>query len=130
MNSQRRFAKLLLWTHLLVCLVWLYLFNPASEPSGWMVHVAVWSILAIQFTWGFTVGLIVGPNRRRRSYLWWSLLTVFLPLYFISPLFVALTFAFGLPLALVYLAIFVMILACETWGGVMLGAKMHNSSSE
>ena len=56
----RRWSKPLLSLHLFVCLVWLYLFQSTKEPPFWMWQVWIMSILAIQFTWGFTVGLIVG----------------------------------------------------------------------
>jgi hypothetical protein len=36
----------------------------------------------------------------------------------------------GLPLVLVYLALFVAILACKTFGGVLLGAKMHGGDPD
>ncbi len=125
-NKLRRWSKLLLWMHLFVCLVWLALFHSRQEPAEWMIHVFLWSILGIQFTWGFTVGLIVGPSRKRRSLLWWSLLTVFMPLWFFS-LIVRVMFQIGGPLvALIYLAVFVILLACETFGGVLLGARIHS----
>ena len=130
MKKARPWIKLLLWMHLFVCLVWLCLFQMERNPPGWMLHVFVWSILAIQFTWGFTVGLMVGPSRRRRWMLWSSLLTLFMPLYFVSFLFRILVYAVGLPLALLYLAIFVMILASETFCGVLLGAKLHGGNGD
>jgi hypothetical protein len=131
MKHPRRWAKTLLWLHLFVCLVWFYfLHSQPPTPPVWAIYVLNWSILAIQFTWGFTVGLIVGPSRKRRPLLWWSLLTLSMPLYFFSYLFLFLTLFLGLPIALVYLAIFVMILACETFGGVLLGAGMHTNNGD
>lgn len=124
-NKPRRWARTLLWMHLFVCVVWLYLFRAHREPPEWMGHVVIWSILGIQFTWGFTIGLLVGPARKRRGLLWWSLLTLFMPLYLVGPLcfFIALH---NMALACIYFSIFVMILTCETYCGVMLGAKAHS----
>src|SRR5262249_46513801 len=119
-----------LWLHLFVCCVWLYLFRTTSEPPEWTLHVFIWSILGIQFTWGFTVGLLVGPSRKRRQKLWWSLLTVFMPLWVIGQLLRGLLEILGPLLTAVYLAIFVIILASETYGGVLLGAKLHSNSEE
>jgi hypothetical protein len=130
MKRVHRWSRVLLWLHLFICVVWLYLFRATHQPPGWMLHVWIWSVLAIQFTWGFTVGLIVGPNRRRRRMLWWSLLTVFMPLYFVSFIFRFILWRMGLIPALIYLAIFVMILACETYGGVLLGAKVHGRNRD
>lgn len=130
MKNARLWAKPLLWVHLFVCVVWLYLFRATSEPPGWTVHVFMWSILGIQFTWGLTIGLIVGPSRKRRSLLWASLLTVFMPLWFFSQI-VRVIFIIGGPiLALVYLALFITILTCETYCGVLLGAKLHSESQD
>lgn len=122
-------GRWLLWLHLFVCCVWLFLFRAQQQPPGWMIHVFLWSILAVQFTWGYTVGLIVGPSRNRRSQLWWSLLTIFMPLYLIGPLCTIIAFH-NVFLALGYFLIFVMILACETYCGIMLGAKHHSCSDD
>ena len=128
-RDPRRRARLLLWAHLFVCTVWLYLFRAQHQPPDWMFHVLIWSILGVQFTWGYTVGLLVGPSRRRRPLLWWSLLTLFMPLYVIGPLcfFIAIHNLF---LACGYFALFIMILACETYCGVLQGAKAHAADSD
>src|SRR5262245_35789893 len=110
MKNPRRWGKPLLWLHLFVCCVWLYLFRTTARPPDWTLHVLVWSILGIQFTWGFTVGLIVGPSRKRRQSLWWSLLTVFMPLWFVGQMLRGLLEILGPILTLIYFAIFVMII--------------------
>ena len=129
MPSTRYWAKLLLWAHLLLCFVWLTLFCTQEMPPGWMWQLMFWSILCVQFTWGFTVGLLVGPRRKRRPLLWWSLLTVFYPLYFFSWIVRIILLGAGPFWALFWLATFVVILACETFGGVLLGAKIHSPFS-
>jgi hypothetical protein len=126
MKQIRLWGKALLWLHLFVCCVWLVFFrslfygkpDPEDLPF-WVFHIVAWSIMGVQFTWGLTIGLLVGPSRQRRDMLWWSLLTIFFPLKF----FVFLRF---LPIGIVYLAFAVIILACETYGGVLLGAKLHS----
>ncbi len=125
MKKPLRWAKTLLWLHLLVCVVWLSLFRGQSEPKEWMLHVFLWSILGVQFTWGFTIGLIVGPKKGNRKRLWWSLLTVFMPLFLIGHLCFAIAMH-SLFLAAAYGAVFTMILACETYCGILLGAKLHS----
>lgn len=130
MKNPRRWGKPLLWLHLFVCCVWWFLLHATKEPPEWMIHIHIWSVLAIQFTWGFTVGLIVGPSRKNRQSLWWSLLTLFMPLWYLSFISLALLAMLGPVLAAIYVAIFVMILASETYAGVLLGAKMHSQSEE
>ena len=125
MKNARGLGKILLFVHLFVCMVWLAIFHWDGNSNDWMIHVFVWSIMGVQFTWGLTVGLLVGPSRQNRSKLWWSLLLVFMPLFPVGNLVFFMALA-GYPiLALVYLGFFVMILACETYCGVLLGAKMH-----
>ena len=126
MNNARCLAKPLLWFHLFVCLVWLCIFRSEEGSPGWMGHVIVWSILGIQFTWGLTVGLLVGPSRSRRHLLWWSLLTIFLPLWPLSIIALFMSVYSGIFVAMLYLSTFVMILACETFCGVLLGVKLHS----
>ena len=130
MGSAYWLGKKLLWLHLFVCCVWLYLFTAHGEPQDWMGHVIVFSILGIQFTWGFTVGLIVGPSRKRRSLLWASLFLIFMPLWVIGHLLRLFLIFLGPLMALFYLALFTIILASETYCGVLLGAKIHSESED
>ena len=129
MKNPRLWQKPLLLLHLFICLVWLYALRVPTEEN-WIVHVLVLSILAVQFTWGFTVGLIVGPGRKRRPLLWWSLLTVFMPLWIYGALIKILFWTSGPLIALLYLAAIVAIVASETYCGVLLGAKMHSEAEE
>ncbi len=126
MKNAKGLVKPLLWFHLFICVIWLYVFH-SYEPRMVPVMLFLWSIVVIQFTWGFTVGLAVGPTRKNRSKLWWSLLTIFMPLFFFSaPIFAF--FAFNLFAGLLYLSAIVIILASETYAGVLLGAKMHSDA--
>ena|SRR5579859_1073699 len=129
MNAARRWGKLLLWAHLLVCLIWLAVLRESDVMPDWYFHVIVWSILAIQFTWGFTVGLLVGPNRARRDMLWWSLLTIFLPLWPLGMWIRVMLEMSGPLIALIYALVFTVLLACETFCGVLLGVKSHSADN-
>ncbi len=124
MKNPRLWGKPLLVLHLFFCCVWLFLFEARQEPPDWTLALAFWSVFGIQFTWGFTVGLIVGPGRANRLNLWWSLLLSFLPLYFTY--WTAVFIAEG---SLFWAAIFTLtsliIIASETFCGVLLGAKAH-----
>lgn len=125
MDNARSWAKPLLWLHLFFFVIWLCVFHAEDESPDWMGMVFILSLLVIQFTWGFTVGLIVGPSRRRRSLLWWSLMPIFMPIYFIRWLFlIPHWFFWGL------LAAFILILACETYCGVLLGVKVHSGETD
>ena len=71
MKNARLWAKPLLWLHLFVCFVWLCLFRSEGDAPPWMFHVFLLSLIGIQFTWGFMIGLLVGPSRKERQRLWW-----------------------------------------------------------
>lgn len=124
MKKVNALSKLLLFLHLFVCVVWLSMFHLREFPSL-VIHILIWSILGIQFTWGFTVGLRVGPGRATRSKLWWSLLTVFMPLFLLGQILYVIAFVEGLAIAAMYLLFFTAILGSETFCGVLLGAKYH-----
>ncbi len=129
MQNPRFWQRPLLLLHLFVCFVWLYALR-SQDSADWVGHVLILSILAIQFTWGFTVGLIVGPSRKRRPLLWWSLLTVFMPLWIYGGVVHVFFWMFGPLLALLYLAAIIAIVASETYCGVLLGAKAHSEAWE
>lgn len=129
MKKARRWSKPLLWMHLFICIVMLSLFYTHDTPE-WMAHVWIWAVLTVQFTWGLTVGLIVGPGRKRRHLLWWSLLLVFIPLWPMMAV-VSLAAMFSGPLiALLYMLAFFILLGSETFAGVLLGAKLHGQDKE
>ena len=130
LKNPRIWGKPLLVLHLFFCCVWLYLFETTKEPPDWTVILAYWSILGIQFTWGFTVGLIVGPSRSKRINLWWSLLLSFLPLYFLYWIAFFIGMNIGVVWGVVFFLTFVALIGCETFGGVLLGAKAHLAVKE
>jgi hypothetical protein len=132
MNNIRLWGKTLLSVHLFVCCVWLVFFcsifhdkpDPETLPE-WMFHLLFWSALGVQFTWGFSVGFLVGPSRKRRDMLWWSLLTIPYPFWWASQFVKGMYYGSGLIVAVLYMALFAAILTCETYCGVLLGAKAH-----
>ena len=126
MSGRVFWSKAMLGLHLFVCCVWLYLFRTIEQPPNWTIHIFALSLLVIQFTWGVTVGLTVGPSRKRRPLLWWSLMTAFMPLLFISSIVYTLLYELGWFGALLYFAAFLTILASETYTGVMLGVRWHS----
>jgi hypothetical protein len=134
MNNTKVWGKLLLWIHLFIVSTWLVFFRLIeSDPTYipvWIIHIFILSILGIQFSWGFTVGLNVGPSRKKRDNLWWSLLTVFLPVWFFNFLIKGLWQSNEWILALIYGTVFVVLLGCETYCGVLLGVKTHAETKE
>ena len=128
MESARFWGKVLLWVHLFVLCVWLYAYsaiqNGRNAPE-WVGHIFIGGIIGVQFTWGYTVGLLVGPSRRKRHKLWWSLITLTLPMWVVGFLLRVLYENMGLWHTAYYLFLFAAVLACETYGGVLLGAKAH-----
>ncbi len=123
-KNPRLWGKPLLVLHLFFCCVWLFLFEARQQPPDWTLALAIWSVFGIQFTWGFTVGLIVGPGRANRLNLWWSLLLSFLPLYFTYFMFLGIME--GSPFWAIAFALTALVLvASETFCGVLLGAKAH-----
>lgn len=124
-DKAKRWGRVGLWVHLFVCLVWLNLMRTSQQPHELMIHIFLWSILGVQFTWGLTVGLLVGPARKDRPLLWWSLLTVFMPLYIYGAFGSAILSAYGPLIALIYMLLFAVIVASETYCGVLLGARHH-----
>src|SRR5258708_20060561 len=129
MKRIRLWARLLLLVHLFVCFVWLYLVRAEDQVPVWMIHVFLWSILGVQFTWGLTVGLMFGPGRKSRKRLWFSLLTVFMPLYLIGPILRLIQYFLGYGHAAVWLAIFAAILPCDTFRGLILAPNPHGNAS-
>jgi hypothetical protein len=129
MESARFWGKVLMWVHLFVLCVWLYAFRAFRDGSGempqWVFHLFIGSIVGIQFTWGYTVGLMVGPSRRKRHKLWWSLITLVIPMYIVGGLLRFFFEFMGVWQTGYYLLLFAAVLACETYGGVLLGAKAH-----
>jgi len=128
MESARFWGKLLLWVHLFVLCVWLYGFHTIITGGvlrEWVGHLVIGGVIGVQFTWGYTVGLLVGPNRRKRHKLWWSLITLTLPMSLVGNLLRAMFDNIGLWQTAYYLMLFTAVLACETYGGVLLGAKAH-----
>lgn len=126
MKTARVLGKLLLWVHLFVCGVWWWAIHTDFHVwPAWVGHLILGSIIGVQFTWSFAVGLLVGPSRRKRGKLWWSLLLIFMPLTIIGRILRNIWDNQGMGPAAFYLTLFTIMLASETYSGVVLGAKAH-----
>ena len=128
MNNPRLWAVPLVILHAFFVGVWGYIFffSEGYLPT-WMAYLAIWTVIGIQFTWGFTIGLMVGPARATRAQLWLSAITAVLPLYFVG-IYCLLLLVYGeMHIAFVLLMFFTMavIFACETFCGVLLGATAY-----
>jgi len=126
-NNPRLWAIPLVVAHLLLVALWVELFRTGGNVPEWMIYLFWWSVFGIQFTWGFTVGLMVGPARAVRAHLWWSALTAVLPGYLLTiyALF-ALTYLQMNPIwVLLMYGTMLWILACETFCGVLAGASAY-----
>ena len=124
MSQSRRIAVPLLWVHLGFCLIWLAVMAQINLPQ-WSGHVWLLSILAVQFTWSYTAGILIGPRRKRRPLLWSCLLLAPMPLWFTWMLTRVFSMVFGPAVAAMYLAVMLLVLGAETWSGLMLGLKHH-----
>lgn len=82
MKRHARWVQTLLWMHLFVCVS--YLLWHVFRAPVWAGSITVFAVLTVQFTWSFTVGLIVGPSRQRRPALLACLLLAFMPLQFVG----------------------------------------------
>ncbi len=124
MSKATLYTKLLLGLHLVLCCIWLIIFRYGFSKGAilpWMVHGILWSVLGVQFTWGFTVGMMIGPSRTRRPLLWSSLLLIFYPIYFLRGIVQAAIFIQGWPVGVVYALLIALALAAQTWSGVQRG---------
>ncbi len=96
-----------------------------ADISASLVAVLGLICLVVQFSWSFAVGLYVGPGSRRRPLLWASLLTVFLPIALVRVAAIVAWFVVDPLVAVCLLMTAVIVLACETWAGVLQGLKIH-----
>ena len=125
MRNPRLWGKPLLVLHLFFCCLWLYLVMTTKQPPNWTLFIFYWSILGIQLTWSFTVGLIVGPGRASRFNLLWSALLSFFPLYVSYWIAFGIGYEIGVFWGVLFFLTFVGIIISETFCGLLLGAKAH-----
>ena len=127
-NRQTVVAKVLMVFHVLFLFTILLVFNRARrgiESDGTLIALIGITTMVVQFTWGLAVGLYVGPGARRRPLLWGSLLTIFLPMVIVRWATIIAWFVVNPIVAVAVLLLFIVILACETWAGVLQGLKLH-----
>jgi hypothetical protein len=121
MNRLERWAACLLLWHLLVVVVFFRCWGGSNPYPHWMGSVLVFSLFTVQFTWSFTVALIVGPERRRRKRYWGVLWLSFIPLNFIYMIcMLAYRFISG-KAALICLGVSLIVLLAETIAGILCG---------
>ena len=127
-RKSHRWIRPLLCFHLFVLVAILALFR-TSGRAEWTIHAWVLAVLAVQFTWSFTVGLIVGPSRARRRQLRWSAASLFIPLWPMKLAVWMLLWSAGPLVAALYAAAFAIVLGSETIAGLLLGVKMHSEDA-
>jgi hypothetical protein len=125
MQALRRWIGGLLLYHLVLTSVFL-LFGSVLPTTHWSGCLLAFGVPTVQFTWGFTVGLIVGSNRNRRAWYWTSLLLCFIPLWMVR-IFCFLAYHFvGLSAAIVCGTVCLAVIVLETYAGILNGIIKHN----
>ncbi len=122
-------AKCLMAMHIVFLVAILVLFAQARhgvQVSATFIALLVIISMVVQFSWSLSVGLYVGPGTRRRPLLWASLLTIFVPMVIVRISTIIAWFIFNPLVALGVLFASVIVLACETWAGVLQGLKLHS----
>lgn len=120
MNAWQRWTVFLVGWHLQVALIF-FLWDEGRRMPVWTGSVLAFSLPTVQFTWSLTMGLLIGPSRKRRSWFWTTLLLSFIPLSFVRILcFLAYHFV-GLYAALCCLTFCLAILFIETFMGIYFG---------
>src|ERR1041384_8840496 len=99
MNALLRWIKGLLFYHAVLILAFFVVFNRPSAPN-WMGSLVAFGLPTVQFTWSFTVGLVLGPRRQNRPWYWTALLLSFIPLSFVRILWFLAYHFLGLEAAL------------------------------
>src|SRR5437016_3234036 len=104
MRALKRWTVGLLTWHLLI--VWVYcLWDPRKNLPYWMGMLLVFSLPTVQFTWSFTVGLVLGPYRRLRRLYWSVFFLSFIPLSFVRVVCWLAYHFFGIQTALLCLVV-------------------------
>ena len=125
MTARNRWIACLVLYHLIlgsVALMWGRSL-PTTHLSGCLL---AFGLPTVQFTWGLTLGLIIGPSRKLRKWYWGSLLFLPIPLGFTR---VATWLAFhfvGFSIAAIVLVACVSVIIIETVAGVMVGVDVHS----
>jgi hypothetical protein len=94
--------------------------------THWTGSLFVFGMLTVQFTWGATLGVILGPSRRLRRWYWASLVFAVVPLEF-TRMVTWLSFHFvGLQIAILCALVCLSVIVIETVAGVMVGNNIHS----
>ena len=120
MNARRRWITWLLLYHLLLGTL-LLLWGSVLPTTHWTGSLLAFGLPTVQFTWSFTVGLILGPSQKHRRWYWTTLLLSFIPLSFVYVLcWLAYQFL-GLSIALLCFSVCLTVLLVETYAGIFYG---------
>jgi hypothetical protein len=120
---QRCIACLVLY-HLILGTLFL-VWGKAVPSTHWSGSLLAFGLPTVQFTWGFTVGLMLGPHRRYRRWWWASLLFSPVPLSFV---YIATMLAYhfvGIDLAFLCVVFGLAVIIAETIAGVIVGMDAH-----
>lgn len=125
MHTWRRWTNCLLLYHLLLVSLF-YLHGRVLPSTHWTGSLLAFGLPTVQFSWCFTVGLLLGSRRKYRRWYWTMLLLSFIPLYFVRGI-CWLVYAFvGLSAALTCLAVCLAVLFLETYAGLLYGIQAHH----
>lgn len=125
MSARHRWIACMVLYHLVLGIVFL-MWGRAVPTTHWSGSLFVFGMLTVQFTWGVTLGLILGPSRKLRKWYWASLLFLPVPIGF-TRILTWLAFHFvGLSIAAIVLVACVTVIIIETVAGVMVGVDLSS----
>jgi hypothetical protein len=124
MIARHRWIVCLVLYHLVLGTLFL-LWGKAVPTTHWSGCLLAFGLPTVQFTWGVTVGLILGPQRNRRRWYWMSLVFIPAPLSFVYIVTMLAYHFISLYLALVCLVVGLGIIISETVAGVIVGIDAH-----
>ena len=74
MAAYRRWIIFLFGWHLFALIAAL-IYNPRTGTPTWAGSVSVFAMVMAQYSWGFTVAMLLGAGRPRRKWYWLTLLS-------------------------------------------------------
>ena len=124
MNARHRWIICLLLYHLIQVTFFLQ-WDRGVPTTHWLGSLLAFALPTVQYTWSYTVGLILGPSRRYRRWFWTTLLLIFIPLSFARILCWLAYHFLGLPVAMVCGVVLLVVLLAETYSGILYGVQAH-----
>lgn len=120
MIARNRCIACLILYHLVLGILFL-LWGKAVPTTHWSGSLLAFGLPTVQFTWGFTLGMILGPHRKHRRWYWMALLFLPIPLDFVYIVTMLAYHFVGWEIALVCLAIGLTVVLVETVAGIVVG---------